>query len=106
MSQVSLTRTEQDSWAMKWLSVKWVTVCCRGPSESGLGLREISVFSALKEAHPRNKSSAWNFRQSSIPPGLLSDPGEPGMITRLSFVTVFQLKPSAAFLTHLFLEIA
>lgn len=74
--QVSLSRAERWGPAQKWLLVRRVAVCYKGTSESGPGLREISIFLELKTV-PDTKGD--HERAQKGPPlqmGLFSDTGD------------------------------
>lgn len=60
--QVSLSRAERWGPAQKWLLVKRVAVCYKGTSESGPGLREISIFLELKTV-PDTKGTMKGLRK-------------------------------------------
>lgn len=84
-SQVSLSRAENDMEGTEWLSPKWVSVCCKGTSESSAGPREISIFSPLKEDHCRHKSRLGKGLHSN---GTFQWHWRPHVVAKLSSVTI------------------
>lgn len=73
-------------WAeqkMTWRA--WVAVCCKGTCESSTGPRQISIFSPLKEDHPRHKSRPWKGLHSN---GTFQWHWRPRVVARLSSVTI------------------
>lgn len=68
---------------MTWRA--WVAVCCKGTCESSTGPRQISIFSPLKEDHPRHKSRPWKGLHSN---GTFQWHWRPRVVARLSSVTI------------------